>query len=426
MLSGINAAQPGYAEGAGKLADAWAAERITQTTYDERVKSGSLYTWIIGAWSNHGANDEAFVQDFGSKDPIAVQKFAELSSEQYYEDDIAAARSQFYRSVAQEIGTAPKPRDRVFPILSAKRIPFLFKGKKIDPAILPQFINRTHSAATLKDSLSTAGKLQVQNYVVRQVAAKRGISEDRVRAKADVMASFDEGKALLAGLRDGSLQPLQVVDRGRGLTAPGRSTWFSPDQATVVPAGDTGFAELMKIGALQPEWYPEGTVSLNIQPDKASSVTEARKPTAFDGLLSALWVSRNQQDQTYGVTGGGAREFLMKGVTWGEVTSATAQIPSDAFMGELQRLADQFKSVDGQSTTPGEEILRGNLDPTGRTRSTYQNVFGATAQEANSPSKVAGQAAPEGGQVVAAGGSLDQGRLGQTAALPGSHLPPRR
>jgi hypothetical protein len=36
---------------------------------------------------------------------------------------------------------------------------------------------------------------------------------------------------------------------------------------------------------------------------------EARRPTAFDGMQSSLWVSR-PTGETYGVTGGGANEFL--------------------------------------------------------------------------------------------------------------------
>lgn len=422
ILGQLDGKLPGHTEGTAKLADAWLLEKINAETLASRIKEPGLWSKVVGAWSGHGAHDEAFVQEFGKNDPIAIQKFAELAAEKYYDGDLAAARKGFYSAVALQIAAAPTPRDRVFPILSAKRLPFTFKGKKIEANLMPDFVNRTHGVAALPRSMTTAGQLLLQDYTVRKISEKSGMRPERVRLKPELWQDFDTNKALRAALRDQSLQPLQVVDLSKKVSD--YATWFSPEQAKVVPDGEAGYAELMTIGALQPEWYPDGTVQLNIKPDKAAGVAEARKPTAFDGLLSAVWVARNQQDQTYGVTGGGAREFLMTGVTWGEVAGATAQVPGDDFLTEIQRLSERFKKVDGVASTPGEEILRGKHDPTGRTRGMYQDMLGTTAKEANDPSKVSDQVAPGGGGTVAVGGTHDMNRLQtQTGALPGSHAP---
>lgn len=89
----------------------------------------------------------------------------------------------------------------------------------------------------------------------------------------------------------------------------------------------------MRINALQPEWFPEGTVSFEISPTAFAG--EARKPTAYDGMQSALWVSRPDGD-TFGVTGGGAKEFLARNVQCAGILSARATIPSGDMRGELQ------------------------------------------------------------------------------------------
>jgi hypothetical protein len=430
ILMAIGDKLPGYGEGNQKLADAWAAEGINQTTLQERTKAvHPLYTAMIAAWRGDGAQDESFVQQFGSEDPIAVQKFSEITAEQYYEEDLAAARSKFYGKVASAIAGGPTARSRVFPLMSANRFDFINKGRKIDRSVLPQFIHRTHSATGLGDVMSAAGKQRIEDYAIAKLAAQQGVPEATVRAKPDVIQEVALDKATLSALRDGSVQPLHIIDPAKPLVKPGRTTWFSPEQAKVVPAGDTGFSELMVIGALQPEWYPDGTIQVNIDQTKVSPIAAARKPTAFDGLLSALWVSRNQQDQTYGVTGGGAREFLMGNIQWGDVQSAQAQIPSDGFAAELQRLSERFKSAVVQvpqepgaptasvATTAGEEMLRGNLRPDGQAGPTYEAVFADSAKEAHQPSTVAGQVAPVGGQAATRGGTFDPARAQAPASV---------
>jgi hypothetical protein len=120
------------------------------------------------------------------------------------------------------------------------------------------------------------------------------------------------------------------------------------------------------------------------------------KPTAFDGLMSALWCARNLGADDYGITGGGLGEFLEAGVKFSEVTLATAVIPSDDFLNDIKRVTSEVnKKVD--DSTPTEELLRGNhkntrvLNTAGTTgsggaRDMYGQVIDRSTHEQQSPS----------------------------------------
>lgn len=135
---------------------------------------------------------------------------------------------------------------------------------------------------------------------------------------------------------------------------------------------------------------------LNIERTIAAGSRTLLKPTAFDGLMSALWTARNIGEDDYGVTGGGVGEFLEAGVTFAEVTSANAVIPDDDFLLDIQRVKSQVANVLGDSSTPTEERLRGNhentsiLNTTGRgtggALDMYDQVTGRSTEEQNSPS----------------------------------------
>jgi len=62
------------------------------------------------------------------------------------------------------------------------------------------------------------------------------------------------------------------------------------------------------------------------------------KPTAYDGMQSGLWVARNQPGDTYGMTGGGAREYLAQNVPVDAIKSCRGVIPSDDFLGQVTSL----------------------------------------------------------------------------------------
>ncbi len=149
---------------------------------------------------------------------------------------------------------------------------------------------------------------------------------------------------------------------------------------------------MMTIGALQPEWYPNGTVVLNIERRLSASAREIRKPTAFDGMMSVLWVARNMAEDDYGVTGGGLGEFLEASVLFSEVTSATAIIPTDDFLADIQRVVTQVRNATGGQSSPTEELVRGNgrttsiLNTSTQGTELYGSVVDRSTQEQRSPS----------------------------------------
>ncbi len=170
----------------------------------------------------------------------------------------------------------------------------------------------------------------------------------------------------------------------------------------------------MTLGALQPEWYQYGTVVLDI--DMTGIATRVcRKPTAFDGLMSAVWVARNIGENDYGLTGGGAGEFLEANVPYANVTNFRAVIPSDAFQAALQALI----AAAPKNSTVTEEALRNPGAPmTGDMSTLYGAVIDSTAAEQKTPGAapvVPGAATPTPrlgaqatGPAVASGGAYDR------------------
>ena len=124
------------------------------------------------------------------------------------------------------------------------------------------------------------------------------------------------------------------IDKTATITPPDKPTWYTPDQVKLTAAADAGYAQVIQLNALQPEWFPEGTISFELKPSAFQG--EARKPTAYDGMQSSLWSSRPQTRDTYGVTGGGVKEFLAGGVKAAGIVSAKATIPSADMLSQIQ------------------------------------------------------------------------------------------
>jgi hypothetical protein len=356
----LSSGLPGYEEGTAALGRKLAREQTAQAGVDALASNrGALWSDAIAAWRKDATQDEAFVRQFGARDPIAVQKFADVEAEQYYDGSISAAKAGFYAKVASDIQAAETPRERIFSLLQQAAAPYKFQGQKVPEDQLAAMSRRTHGVGTLYTyALSPAGASIVDTWARTELAQAAGMTP----AEAANAGLLPDDKAKLEALKH--LLRTTYAGDAKSLAEPSASlaraeTWYSPAEVSVRPADpDLAFADMMTVGALQPEWYADGALDLTIEP---TGVRQARKPTAFDGMMSALWVSRNQPGQSYGVTGGGAREFLERGVTWAQVKSAVPVIPSDTWMAELARLNAAVKaSTPGSSV--GEELLRGN-DP---------------------------------------------------------------
>lgn len=129
-----------------------------------------------------------------------------------------------------------------------------------------------------------------------------------------------------------------------------KTGWWSPDgrYLDVLDDGISGsdaFKQICKVGALAPDWYPAGLVQLHIDP----GTREFRRPTAFDGLMSPLWVQQGE-DQV-AATGGGAAEVLSQKVVklsdckeiYAHVASADLQAALKKFKKDAEDKNEQLK-----------------------------------------------------------------------------------
>jgi hypothetical protein len=382
------------------LATKVAAEKpkLSALGTDNRYKGEGLHNEFVKTWLGTKAN-VGKITKLASRDPIAVQKIDDIKGERYLQD--SGLKKAFWQKLHAKLLDPGLNRDRIYPVMKAAAgYDFAFKGKdvpadKVSPfSARNQGVDKMFKATTYDNSEYQS---QVQSELESELGdpglQNSGLGPTEVQSIIDSRLSGEEARIktyrhMLAGGRD----PMQGVDVGQQVAGGGHATWYAPGEITVDAANsaEVEFERLMTLGALQPEWYGNGTIVLNIQKDDAA-MRHLKKPTAFDGLMSAMWVSRNQGNQTYGVTGGGAGEFLEANVTYADVTSASAVIPSDDFLSEIKVIADTVREKAKQAgvtdTTPTEEALRGNAIGASKTKDMYQGNMDRSTQEANKPSK---------------------------------------
>lgn len=452
----INKNLPGYEPGAAALANSWDNKYTTTELADRVADPKALKAQVLNAWGAGGKKSaRSFVRAYAQPDKIAVQKLADVdtaSPADFEGGKVAEFRQGFYEAVAGAIKSAQPDRGSTYSVMQTAAQPFRAKGKKIDGALLGKFAQRAQGLGgvydygvrgDVKDALKR--KLAPQAFgfgtwaKLNEQMSAAGMAESEIlqhpKAKAAARKAWKtkvngNGAGLLADVSPAAKLSLS-------------HTWFTPDKVKVA-AGEAGFTEIMTVFALQPEWFPEGTATLKIQTDKAGGISDARKPTAFDGMQSALWVSRAGKAQTFGVTGGGVREYLAKDVKYSSVVSATVQGLSESFEAELAALGAMFKhklvtkpdgstekvkAGPGDRTTATEEMLRGNeLKPAGETlsgaaKSAYGSVGSAVKREQNTPSTVKGQPTPTKSAAAAGGFSTPQPAAGAPTVRPSKKKP---
>jgi len=274
-----------------------------------------------------GANVEADVKTYCAPDPVAMQKLADVDSEAYMEDVAPGpARTAFYREVGQYINAnhaTLQPSTIYSAIFNRAAGPYKMKGKKIDAATIGGLCSRTAGVGGF-------WQRQIdQSIFINQAATELGLPA----TDPDVVA-VGRAKFMAAAKAGGELKP---YFKGGAMLAPtGYPAWFTPDKVRIDSNSDTAFGDLMRIYALQPEWFAEGNVHFEVDPTAGAQVL--RKPTAYDGMQSSLWVARNQPGDTYGMTGGGAREYLGENVPVDAIKSCRGVIPSEDFLGQVTTL----------------------------------------------------------------------------------------
>jgi len=375
LIAGLDRADADIAD---PLASSLEREGITQEQFQSRysdvpaLRGAILQKWFEGAAAP--AVVHAKVNTVASKDPIAVQKLADVDAEQYL--DNPGLKGQFYSELASKLQDPSLDRTRIYPIMSAMVIPtYVFKGVAVPADKVSPFQSRNQNVDKLYDINQVQIDIDMQ---IEQDWTETGapLAALPPNAKSDPAMRKKAYRHILKRGR----APMTTIDTSQPISEYG--TWYSPGEITV-PAGsaETAYGQMMQLGALQPEWYPNGTVVLNIQRKVDAGERELKKPTAFDGMMSALWVSRNQPAESYGVTGGGAGEFLEAAVPYADVANATAVIPNDDYLGEIQRLSATVPN----NSSVGEELLRGNAVGTNLTTGAYQGIIDRSTQEANTP-----------------------------------------
>ncbi len=397
-LSSIVGKDQALGDIAQPLATKLAGASKTQADFDSQYADvGLLRHEAIAAFLDVGQARSA-TQTVGSPDPIAVQKFADIDGEAHLSD--AGLKDKFYLNLVTEM---KKPsftdRTRTYDAMKAAAPPaeFGFKGNPIPAERITPYSSRNQSVDKLYDINTVAA--DVDAAIEQPLLAAHARPDTVATKKADRALRLKAYRHMIA-TRD----PLTTVDKGQPISK--YAAWYAPGEISVPPGdNNTNYARMMRLGALQPEWYPNGTVVLNIERTLQAGARDIRKPTAFDGLMSVLWVSRNMGEDDYGVTGGGLGEFLEKGVTYNEVTSATAVIPSDDFLADIQRVTTQVNNAQPGST-PMEEVVRGNgsntsiLNTSPEVGGMYGNIAQRTQHEAQDPS--AAPAAPGAAQPTSA------------------------
>ena len=377
------------------------------TTYADK---SLLRHHVIKAYIASGAA-QATTQAVGSKDPIAVQKFADIDAEAHLDPAHSGLKATFYTNLAAEMSKSTySDRARSYNALKAAGPPwvFAFKGVQIPPDRISPLSARNQSVDRLYSIITAATKTQIDSAIEAPLVAARAQPATIAARKADEALRKKAYRHLLSS----GTAPMTTIDVNNNISD--YPTWYAPGAITVNPsaAANTEFSRLMTLGALQPEWYPNGTVVLNVT-QAVGKVRECRKPTAFDGLMSALWTARNVGAADYGVTGGGLPEFLEGNLKYTEVSSANAVIPSDDFLTDMQRVTTQVTNalgVDGRNnplSTPTEERLRGSghtsiMNTSPEVGGMYGNIIGRSTTEQRSPSgpvMAPGATTPVGTQV---------------------------
>lgn len=364
----------------------------TQTDLDAATTDVNLLKHHVIEKFVSSGDERTQTQVVGRPDPIAIQKFQDIDNEGHLSDP--SLKGKFYKALVGEMKKADfTDRSRTYSAMKNAAPPavFAFKGNVIPANRISPLSARNHSVDKMFDNaknvIATDIEKEIETAMAADGATPRQIAEEK--AKEDTRR-----KAYRHLLKKGR-DPLTTIDKSRNISEYG--TWYAPGEIRPNPAAaaNTEFARMMTLGALQPEWYPSGTVVLNIDRRLSEAAREVKKPTCFDGMMSALWTARNLSEDDYGVTGGGVGEFLEAKVPFSDVTSAKAIIPDDEFLADIQRVVSEVKNKQGDKSTPTEELVRGNKqntrilnttgNGTGGAKDMYGQITNRSTQEQNHP-----------------------------------------
>jgi len=403
--SAIDAAATGVSDLSHEFAKTLAGTQTQDEFLAAHGDEGALKHDVIRAYLASG-DAKATTQAVGKDDPVAVQKFADIDNEQHLETDV---RPEFYGKLKAKMSEASFiDRTRTYDAMKAAAgYSYNFKGRPIPAERITPLSTRNQAVDGLFRNMNAATAALIDQRIANKIRDTNPAAPASVIATATADPAMRK-KAYGNILKSGT-DPLSTINTGAFITQ-GYGTWYHPGAIvpSLNPDPDVAYQDMMRLGALQPEWYPDGTVVLDIDMSGVAGRV-CRKPTAFDGLMSVLWVARNMSEDDYGLTGGGAGEFLEANVPYSAVKSARAVIPSDTFQADLQAMV----AAAGPNSTPTEELMRGNMGTSSDNMSSlYGGVLGSSANEQMNPGAsptLPGAAQPTsgaapGGPAAASGG----------------------
>lgn len=321
----------------------------------------------------------AFVKQACAADKIAMQKIQDVEGERDIQDVAPkTAAGAFFKQIADNINSDAN-LDLKHSYLSAgfqaAAMPYVKMGHKIDKSKITGLCSRTVRVENWWRFNCNQQQFLKQADQVTKGKVKGKEREDLAYSLMKLELSENPGAAL------------GTLDRSKPIQPSGITGWFTDDKVKVEPGKDAGFRQLLHIFALQPEVFAEGTVFIEIAPKGLEG--EVRKPTAYDGMQSSLWVPR--PGDTFGVTGGGLREFLADNIKGSAVQTANARVPSSGLAAEIKKYDDDTKSATG-SASATEASLRGEkgVRSGGKGKGITDSVVATTQHEREHPSPARG------------------------------------
>jgi hypothetical protein len=317
----------------------------------------------------------SFVKQACAGDKIAMQKIHDVEGEQDIQDvPPKTAAQRFFQEIATNInGDANLDVKHAYATAGFQQAAshFLRMGRKIDKSKIAGLCSRTVRIENWWKYNCTQDRFLKQADQVTRGRLKGKEREDLAYSLMRLELSENPGAAL------------GTLDRSKPIQPSGMHGWFTDDKVKLESGKDAGFSQLMHIFALQPEVFAEGTVFIEIAPKGLEG--EVRKPTAYDGMQSSLWVPR--PGEIFGVTGGGLREFLADNVKGSAVQTATARVPSSGLAAEIKKYNADAMSATGSASATDVAVRGENAGKQGgKGKATTQSVVATTQNERNHPS----------------------------------------
>jgi hypothetical protein len=248
-----------------------------------------------------------------SLEPAAIERCAQLDEEKGLAPGYEALPSRFTAELHQMYLDGDEAADFQSLITNLVKTGkgngdgYLLKGKPIDQAA---FETIAPDDKSLTRVVSTAA---INESVLNLAAVRAGFDKARPdgEGRPEELVAF-----ALERIQSDPATYIQLYCNGPQLVR--FPSWLSPEPQI---KSDAVFTEYSDLQSLYANWSPEGQLRMTLKREsvlKKIADKQLKKPTAFDGAVSPTWLERERRDQSWGTTGGGLREALMK-VDWDDV-----------------------------------------------------------------------------------------------------------